>query len=180
MTKKTFIIILSVVLLLAISFFITILFQKNNKDIGLRSELDIISFNNEYLIARNDKSSDVFSYSLYKVLENEKVKKVFNFERESELESRLICWTDTKIYIFDYYPTYYNLDGKHNNVDQRISLLELLNNKPGKLDRVFGEFNESIYYEYSHNEQQYIGKVDLNLENTFELNSFDDLPDKFK
>ena len=136
---------------------------KENDDIKNIKDLNVISQHNEYILVRDDKYSELETYSIYKNIKYNNYQKQFSFPDGEIIEGRFICWTDDKIYILWYNPKSYSLS--NGSVVNTGDLNKILNNTTGRVDRVIGIYDDFIYYTYSYNANNFYAKISLDLNN---------------
>ena len=163
--KRKYLLITLLVLFFTIVSILFILYVINKdipNDIQNRNSLKIISTYKEYLSAIDKHENDFNQYAVFKELEYNDYKKLFVLKNTAQtLETRFICWTDEKLYYFGTDPIAYDIEtGK---IENNINLNILLNNIPGRIDRILGVSNNLIYYEFSHNADTFFANVDLDL-----------------
>lgn len=169
--KNKYIVFLILVVIIIGSFFIfkKIYTNQGNNDTEPNSnnvnieELNVMSSHNQYVLVRENKYSELETYSIYKNNQDNYYKRQFSFPDGEIIESRFVCWTDDKIYILGYNPASYDLS--NGNIIDTGDLNKMLNNTTGNIDRIIGIDNAFIYYTYSFNAEHYYAKIDFNLNN---------------
>lgn len=138
-------------------------------------ELDVISQHDEFILVKDSDNTELETFSIYKNTEHESYKKLFSLPDGYPIESRFICWANNMIYILNEAPASYNLDnGKMINSGD---LNKMLNDTPGRIDKVIGIADNYIYYTFSYNSDNYYAKIDLELNNP-SIISQNDIPTK--
>lgn len=164
MKKKNIIIGIIVILIIAFIYFIFKLVADNssNNETYHRSELEIISEYNEYILAIDKSYSEMNTYAIFINREYENYEKLFVIEDEGfNLEKRFIIWNSKNIYILGYNPKAYNL--KNGSIQYETDLLSLCNGKNCNFTKVIGIDDKYIYYSVAYNSEMYYGKTSLDL-----------------
>lgn len=171
--KCLYLLIIFIMAVLLIVFFYN---QSQNPKPEVRNinDLKVVSSNDEYiLVDGQEPNSSIFA--VYKGIGYGNYQKIFSFPVGSNVESRLICWTEDKIYFFGF--TIASFDLATGNMVDRGTLKELTGSSTGTIDVVLGIYDGNIYYEYTSNGEGY-GKVSLDFQKA-ELIDKDDVPKIF-
>ena len=177
-TLIIFVTVLVIISLIGIFFFIA-LNNGDEVDEILYEDLKLISIHNEYVLAVEKELAMTTQYAVFKNTEYSTYRKIFSIPASSTIEGRLVCWSDDKIYILDSYGefTSYNLDD--GTIAANTNLYRLLKPFKGRLDSILGIDDNYIYIEYSHNANEYHGKIDLGLQEIIKIQE-EDIPENLK
>lgn len=180
MKKRNIIIcIITILIIIFIYFIFSIESEKSkNNETYHRSELEIISEYNEYILAVDKSYSEMNTYAIFINKDYENYEKLFAIEDEGfTLEKRFIVWNSQNIYILGYNPKAYNLN--NGSVQYETDLLSLCNGKHCNFTKVIGIDDKYIYYSASYNSEMYYGKTSLDLSEITIITS-DDIPSNLK
>lgn len=126
------------------------------------NDLKVVSSNDEYiLVDGQEPNSSIFA--VYKGIGYGNYQKIFSFPVGSNVESRLICWTEDKIYFFGF--TIASFDLLTGNIIDKGDQNILTGSSTGYINCVYGVSNEYIYYKYTADSTIGYGKVGLDLSN---------------
>lgn len=178
LTLIIFVAILIVISLIGIFFFIALNYG-DEVDERLYEDLKLVSIHNEYVLAVEKELAMTTQYAVFKNTEYSTYKKIFSIPIDVMLEGRFVCWSNDKIYILDSYGefTSYNLDD--GTIASNTNLYDLLKPFTGRFDRILGIDDGYIYIEYSHNANEYHGKIDLDLQEIIEIQE-EEIPKNLK
>lgn len=153
--------------------------KKSNENVEIyhRNDLKVISEYNEYIIALSKELDETNIYSMYKNTNYEDYEKIWDFEIENnhDIENHHITWNENNVYLLGWDNSAYDIDTGKEVYSLSTNLMVLKNNDEGvgNLDRLFGNDGKFIYYEYSHNTDNYYGKVTMDLKSVEVINESD-------
>ena len=178
MKKRNIIICIIAILIIIYFVFSTGADNSKNGETYHRSELEIISEYNEYILAVDKSYSEMNTYAIFINKEYENYEKLFVIKDEGfTLEKRFIVWNDQNIYILGYNPKAYNLI--NGSVQYETDLLSLCNGMHCNFIKVLGIDDKYIYYSVAYNSEIYYGKTSFDLSETTIITS-NDIPSNLK
>lgn len=169
--KCLYLLIIFVMAVLLIVFFYN---QSQNTKPEVRNinDLKVVSSNGEYILVDSQEPNSS-TFSVYKKIDYGNYEKFFSLPGGDNIESRLTCWTDDKIYTFSFVIASYDL-ATGNTVDTS-GLKDLTGNSTGSIDRVFGVYKGYIYYRYTAGSITGYKKVSLDFKNVVSIEK-DEVP----
>lgn len=147
-----------------------------NGEIYHRNDLKVMSEYNEYIIALSEELSEINIYSMYKNTSYENYKKIWDFKGDNhDIENHHITWNENNVYLLGWGGHAYDIDTGKEVYSLSINLMPLKDDDDGvgNLDRLFGNDGKFIYYKYSHNANNYYGKVTMDLKSVEVINESD-------
>lgn len=150
--------------------------QTTKPEVKNINDLEVVSSNGEYiLVDGQEPNSSIFA--IYKKLKYGNYQKTFSFPIGSNVEPKLICWTEDKIYFFGFTIASFDLETGDiiNEGDQNI----LTGSSTGHINCVYGIYNGYIYYEFTADSKIGYGKAALDLNNVKFIEK-DDVPNFLK